>query len=227
MDRRRLGLGRQLNLPVRDDDHRLTMSAELFRPGAKPPGDPFRAFGAFFEEAARTEPERGTAMVLATVDERHRPSARVVLLKHFDERGFVFFTHYEGRKGRELAANPNAALCFHWASREWQVRVEGTVLRVEGAESDAYFASRPRTSQLGAWASRQSEPLPSRFALLRRVALHAARYVGRAVPRPPHWGGYRLEPRTLEFWQGRDNRLHDRWLYERDGTTWTVRRAYP
>jgi pyridoxamine 5'-phosphate oxidase len=206
------------------------MNSELFRPGAKPPADPVAVFQAFFDEAAKTEPERGTAMVLATADAEGRPSARVVLLKHFGARGFTFYTHYSGRKGRELETNPNAALCFHWPSRQWQVRAEGLARRVDAAESDAYFASRPRGSQLGAWASRQSEELTSRFALLRRVALHGAKYLGRSVPRPASWGGYCLEPRTIEFWQGRDNRLHDRWLYARAADVpgaWAVRRVFP
>jgi pyridoxamine 5'-phosphate oxidase len=206
------------------------MNAELFRPGAKPPADPVAVFQAFFEEAAKTEPEGGTAMVLATVDAERRPAARVVLLKHFAARGFTFYTHYSGRKGRELAEHPDAALCFHWASRQWQVRAEGVVRRVEPAESDAYFASRPRASQLGAWASRQSEDLSSRFALLRRVALQGAKFIGRSVPRPDSWGGYCLEPRMIEFWQGRHDRLHDRWLYERSNEAksgWRVRRVFP
>jgi pyridoxamine 5'-phosphate oxidase len=205
------------------------MAHPLFRPGAKPPADPLSTFERFLAEAAQTEPERGTAMVLATSTPDGRPAARVVLLKQFDARGFVFYTHHEGRKGRELAADAHAALCFHWASREWQVRAEGAVQRIDDAESDAYFASRPRASQLGAWASRQSEELSSRFTLLRRVATQGARFFGRAVPRPPTWGGYRLSPLALEFWQGRSNRLHDRWLYQRVdlASPWSVRRLYP
>lgn len=205
------------------------MAHPLFHAGAKPPPDPISTFERFLAEAAATETERGTAMVLATSTPDGRPSARVVLLKQFDARGFVFYTHHEGRKGRELATDAHAALCFHWATREWQVRAEGPVQRIEDAESDAYFESRPRASQLGAWASRQSEDLASRFTLMRRVATQGARFFGRSVPRPPTWGGYRLAPLALEFWQGRKNRLHDRWLYQRVDLTsaWSVRRLFP
>ena len=207
----------------------MTVAHALFRSGAKPPADPISTFEHFLAEAAKTECERGTAMVLATSTPEGRPSARVVLLKQFDARGFVFYTHHEGRKGRELGADPHAALCFHWPTREWQVRAEGVVARVDDLEADAYFASRPRASQLGAWASRQSEELRSRFTLLRRVATQGARFLARDVPRPPGWGGYRLAPLALEFWQGRKSRLHDRWLYQRTdlAAPWSVRRLYP
>jgi pyridoxamine 5'-phosphate oxidase len=171
---------------------------------------PFCLFEAWFREALASFPHDATAMTLATASADGRPSARMVLLKSFDERGFVFFTSYESRKGRELAQNPWAALVFHWADRERQVRIEGRVERVEAEESDAYFKSRPRGSQLGAWASAQSRVLPGREALERRLAEVTAEHAGREVPRPPYWGGYRLSPVAIELWQGRPDRLHDR-----------------
>lgn len=184
--------------------------------------------GLFAEALAAGEPDP-TAMTLATADAGGRPSARTVLLKAHDARGFVFYTHMDGRKGRELQANPRAALLFHWPRvRDGvQARIEGDVEVVADLEADAYFASRPRVSQLGAWASRQSETLASREAFEDRLAQLEAEFDGRDVPRPPRWTGFRVVPRQLEFWYGARYRLHERWLYERDDGNWTKRMLYP
>jgi len=188
---------------------------------------PIPEFEAAFARAARAAPSDPTAVALATAERDGRPSARMVLLKGVDGRGFLFYSNYESRKGRELAENPRAALCFYWPWIDEQVRVEGRVERLPAAESDAYFATRPRGSQLGAWASYQSQPLPSRFALLRRVAALEARWLGRAVPRPPHWGGYLLVPERVEFWKSRASRLHDRWSWTPSATGWRRERLSP
>jgi len=166
-------------------------------------------------------------MTLATATPDGRPSVRVVLLKGFDERGFVFYTNYRGRKGRELEANPCCSLLFYWGELERQVRVEGRASQLPGEESDAYFKSRPRGSQLGAWASEQSRPISERNELEERLRELEAEYEGREVPRPPFWGGYRVEPETFEFWQGRENRLHDRLLYRRSNGNWRITRLQP
>ena len=166
-------------------------------------------------------------MTLATATPDGRPSARVVLLKGFDERGFVFYTNYEGRKGEELEENPYCALVFYWAELERQVRVEGRVSRVPKRESDEYFGSRPRGSRLGAWASEQSRPVGGREVLEERLRVLEAEYEAREVPRPPFWGGYRVEPEVIEFWQGRENRLHDRLVYRRSGGGWGRERLQP
>jgi len=189
--------------------------------------DPIVRFRELFARAQREEHGDATAMTLATVGVEGRPTARMVLLKGADANGFVFFTNYESRKARELAANPYAALCLHWPGLKVQVRVEGPVERLTTAESDAYFATRARRSQLGAWASQQSAPLPGRAWLLARYLRESARYAGRDVPRPPHWGGYRLLAQRIEFWYDQAYRLHDRILYERCGDAWRTRRLYP
>lgn len=187
-------------------------------------------FDLLFDEAqAAGEPDR-TAMVLASADAAGRPAARTVLLKAHDARGFVFYTHLDGRKGRELQANPRAALLFHWprVRRGVQVRIEGAVSIVDADEADAYHASRPRGSQLGAWASAQSETLESREAFERRLAEREREFEGRQVPRPPRWGGYRVAPERIEFWYGAQYRLHERQLYERAvGGSWSRRMLYP
>lgn len=190
---------------------------------------PFAQFGRWFEAAVSAAVPEPNAMTLATVDASGRPTARVVLLKGFDERGFVFYTNYASRKGAELAAHPDAALNFFWPELERQIRIEGAVAKVSDAESAEYFASRPRLSQIGAWASPQSEPIADRQVLESRFAAAEARYRGE-VPRPAHWGGYRLDPVMLEFWQGRPSRLHDRIRYRRspaDPKRWDIDRLAP
>lgn len=190
--------------------------------------DPIQRFQDAFTRAGRNAPADHTAFALATVDRASgRPSVRIVLLHGFDERGFVFYTNYEGRKAQELEANPQAALTFYWPWLDEQVRAEGSISRIASTESDAYFAQRARGKQLAAWASDQSRPLSSRHELLARYAEVEARYAGQAVPRPPFWGGYRLAPERIEFWHAGDSRMHDRWLYTRDGAGWQMTRLYP
>lgn len=178
-------------------------------------------------ERARAHQVDTAPVALATADSDGRPSIRVVLLRGADARGFVFFTNYDSRKGRELVANPRAALCFHWVALDEQIRVEGQVERVSAEESDEYFASRPRGSQLGAWASAQSDVLQSRETLEEQYREVERRYDGAVVPRPPFWGGFRLVPDRIEFWYGRPDRLHDRLLYTREGRGWRIERLYP
>jgi pyridoxamine 5'-phosphate oxidase len=178
-------------------------------------------------ERARAHQVDTAPVALATADRTGRPSVRMVLLRGVDDRGFVFFTNFSSRKGRELDGNPYAALCFHWAALDEQIRVEGRVELVGDAESDAYFASRPRGSQLGAWASDQSAMLPSRETLESKYREIEARFGSGPIQRPPFWGGYRLIPIAIEFWYGRPDRLHDRILYRRDGDRWTIERLYP
>ena len=191
--------------------------------------DPLALFGEWYEEAARSEPNDPSAMSVATVGPDGMPAVRMVLLKDFDAAGFVFYTNHESRKGRHLLANPRAALLFHWKSLRRQVRLEGPVSPTSPEEADAYFATRARGSQIGAWASDQSRPLESRFALEKRVAEFAARYLVGKVPRPPHWSGFRLTPLLIEFWQDVAFRLHDRLEYRRaaPGEPWTTRTLYP
>jgi pyridoxamine 5'-phosphate oxidase len=191
--------------------------------------EPFRLFAAWLEQATATEPRDPTAMTLATVDADGMPNARMVLLKGADERGFVFYTNLGSQKGQELDARPKAALVFHWKSVNKQVRVRGPVERVTDEEADAYFATRPKQAQIGAWASKQSTPLESRLAFEKAVALTAAKYALGAVPRPPFWSGFRIVPLQIEFWQDRPFRLHDRIVFKRDavGGAWSKTRLYP
>lgn len=189
--------------------------------------DPFAQFRRWFAEAERAQLLEPNAMTLATADVSGRPSARVVLLKGIDARGLVFFTDYRSRKASELAANPRAALAFLWKELERQVRVTGDIERVTPEESAAYFRTRPRGSRLGAWASTQSAELPERAMLEREVARVDKQYPGDDIPLPPHWGGYRLLPDEFEFWQGRENRLHDRFRYARDRERWQIARLSP
>jgi pyridoxamine 5'-phosphate oxidase len=192
--------------------------------------DPLEEFRALFAQAEaldRVQLPEPNAMTLATVSAAGGPSARVVLLKALDDRGFIFYTNFGSRKGRELAANPRAALLFHWQQLMWQVRVEGVVERVDDEAADAYFASRARESQLGAWASEQSTPLERDDILDARVRDAETRFAGREVPRPPYWGGYRLVPSRIEFWHGRAHRLHERRVFERDGAAWRMHRLFP
>jgi pyridoxamine 5'-phosphate oxidase len=188
--------------------------------------DPIRQFARWWDEVLKSEVLEPNAMTLATADEAGRPSVRTVLIKDLDAAGFVFYTNYESRKGRELAANPRAALLFFWRELERQVIVEGAVTRVDAAESDAYYASRPLPSRLGTWASPQSQPIPGKAWLLARAAEIGVRH-GLNPARPPHWGGYRLAPDRLEFWQGRPSRLHDRLAYTQNGGEWYRARLAP
>jgi len=191
--------------------------------------DPYELFQEWLADATKSEPNDPNAMSLATVDEEGLPDVRMVLLKDADERGFVFYTNYESQKGQEILATKKAAVVFHWKSLRRQIRVRGIVEQVSDAEADAYFASRPKQSQIGAWASQQSRPLEGRFALETSVALYATKYALGSVPRPPQWSGFRIRPLAIEFWHDRPFRLHDRIVFRRtspDGG-WTKTRLYP
>ena len=191
--------------------------------------EPLRLFSAWLTEATAAEPRDPTAMTLATIDADGLPNARMVLLKGVDARGFIFYTNLDSQKGRELAVHPQAALVFHWKSLDRQVRVRGEVGRVSDAEADAYFATRAKQAQIGAWASKQSSPLESRLAFEKAVARYAAKYALSEVPRPPHWSGFRIAPRSIEFWQERPFRLHDRVEFRRESLSapWSKTRLYP
>lgn len=191
--------------------------------------EPFGLFAAWFAEAVKSEPNDPNAMALATVDGDGLPDVRMVLLKGYDAAGFVFYSHIDSAKGRELAANPKAALLFHWKSLRRQVRIRGTVTRVTDAEADAYFATRPKQAQIGAWASRQSQPLESRLAFEKAIAVNAAKYSIGDVPRPPGWSGWRIAPQAFEFWHDRPFRLHDRIEFRRAtaDAAWDKTRLYP
>ncbi|MBB4211774.1 pyridoxamine 5'-phosphate oxidase [Rhodothalassium salexigens DSM 2132] len=190
--------------------------------------DPFTAFERWFAEAEASEPSDPNAMILSTADARGRPAARAVLLKGWDRSGFVFYTNLRSDKGHHLTENPQASLLFYWKIAYRQVRIEGRVEPVPAADADAYFASRPRGSQIGAWASDQSHPLPGgRVELEQRIADMEKRYEGQEVPRPPHWSGYCVIPDRFEFWQGQEYRLHDRMVYSRDGERWTFGLLFP
>jgi len=194
-----------------------------------PPATPWPLLAQWFAEAEKAEMNDFNAMSVATVGTNGMPSVRILLLKGYDENGFVFFTNRQSRKGEHLTANEKAALCFHWKSLRRQIRVEGTIQPVSDAESDAYFSTRPRGSQIGAWASQQSRPLMSRAELEQRIADVEKEYDGQTVPRPSYWGGYRLVPLMIEAWQDRPFRLHDRFMYHRASAAepWNVERLYP
>lgn len=191
--------------------------------------DPLVQFAAWFEEARKAEPNDPNGMALASVDGAGLPDIRMVLLKGFDARGFVFFTNFESAKGEELLAQPRAALLFHWKSLRRQVRIRGAVSVVDAAEADAYFASRPRDSRIGAWASRQSRPLKGRAELVKEVARYALKYPFGEVPRPPHWSGFRVAPLQIEFWRDGAFRLHDRLVYRREAAeaAWRTEKLFP
>ena len=189
--------------------------------------EPLELFANWFGDAEKTEPNDPNAVALATVDAEGLPDVRMVLLKGYDERGFVFYTNFESAKGVEILGSMKAAMCFHWKSLRRQVRLRGPVEIVSDEEADAYYASRARGSRIGAWASKQSRPLESRFALEKAVAEYTARHAIGDIPRPPYWSGFRIKPQTVEFWHDRPFRLHDRLVFSRDGDGWKRTRLYP
>jgi len=190
-------------------------------------GDPFAAFTEWFDQARLREPGEPDAVALASADANGRPTARMVLMRAYDARGFVFYTNLGSRKVSDFAHNPYCSMCFHWKTTDRQVRIEGRVEQVTDAEADAYFASRPRESQIGAWASKQSKPLDARAVLEERVVRYTERFADGPVPRPEFWSGYRLIPDSFEFWDKRPYRLHDRTHYTRTDTGWQVQKLYP
>lgn len=189
--------------------------------------EPYRLFASWIEEATASEINDPNALALATVDTDGMPNVRMVLLKGFDERGFVFYTNFESQKGREILGSMKAAMCFHWKSLRRQVRVRGPVEQVSDAEADEYYASRPRGSRIGAWASKQSRPLEGRFALEKAVAEYTAKHAVGDIPRPEHWSGFRILPQSIEFWHDRPFRLHDRVVFNRSQDDWDKTRLYP
>jgi pyridoxamine 5'-phosphate oxidase len=211
--------------PSEDDYVRQVATAEP--PALLGADDPLALFNAWLAEALAKEPNDGNAMALATVDEDGLPDVRMVLLKEADARGFVFYTNTDSDKGRQLAANPKAALVFHWKSLRRQVRVRGVISQVSEAEADAYWKTRARSAQLGAWASEQSRPLPDRLALEKRIAEFGLKFGLGRVPRPAHWSGYRLVPQVIEFWRDRPFRLHERLVFEKTPAGWVTKRLFP
>ena len=209
--------------------HSIKTPAELISGDFTAADEPFGLFAVWFAEAVKSAPNDPNAMALATVDPDGLPDVRMVLLKGFDTAGFVFYSHTDSAKGRELAATPKAGLLFHWKSLRRQVRIRGTVSRVTDAEADAYFATRPKQAQIGAWASKQSQPLESRMAFEKAIALNTAKYAIGEVPRPPGWSGWRIAPQAFEFWHDRPFRLHDRITFTRAApdAEWSKTRLYP
>jgi pyridoxamine 5'-phosphate oxidase len=221
--------GRNLGLQVMTDTTSIKHPTPLTSGDFTAAEEPLALFGEWFAEAVRAEPNDPNAMALSTVDTEGLPDVRMVLMKGYDAAGFVFYGHIASKKGRELAANPKAALLFHWKSLRRQVRIRGTVSQVADAEADTYFATRPKQSQIGCWASKQSEPLESRFAFEQAIAKFAAQYIIGEVPRPPGWSGWRITPLRFEFWHDRPFRLHDRIEFRRDASdrAWSKTRLYP
>jgi pyridoxamine 5'-phosphate oxidase len=214
--------------PSPSEDDYLERMAQAQPLPLLPEGDPFDLFAQWFEEAARSEPNDPNAVAVASVDADGLPDVRMVLLKDFDARGFVFYTNFESAKGRQLEGRPKAALLFHWKTLRRQVRIRGPVTRVSEAEADAYWATRARSAQIGAWASAQSRPLPDRFALEKKIAETGLRFGLGKVPRPPQWSGFRVTPQVMEFWRDRPFRLHERLVFEHaPGGGWTTQRLYP